>query len=81
MQCDFREGDWDLYFDARTSQSGYVYHYLPEEGREGDWEELHNILLDFLRCYKKKKGTKWKYVRKALASDNMRFQNGMICHN
>lgn len=81
MQCDFREGDWDLYFDARTSQSGYVHRYLPEEGREGDWEELHSILLDFLRCYKKKKGTKWKYVRKELASDNMRFLNGMICHN
>ncbi len=81
MQCDFQEGNWNLYFDARTSQSNYVYRYLPEEGREGDWEELHSILLDFLRYYKKKKGTKWKYVRKVLASDNMRFSNGMICHD
>lgn len=80
MQCDFREGDWDLYFDARTSQSGYVYRYLPEDSQERNWEELHSILLDFLRRYKKKKGTKWKYVRKELASDNMRFLNGMISH-
>lgn len=80
VQCDFREGGWDLYFDARTSQSGYVYRYLPEEGQEGDWEALHDILLDFLRSYKKKRGTKWRYLRKALASDDMRFENGMICH-
>lgn len=78
MQCDFREGGYEVYFDARTSQSGYVYRYLAEEGREGDWEALYDILLYFLRFGKKKRGTKWKYVRKELASDNMRFQNGMI---
>ena len=79
MQCDIREGGYDLYFDARTSQSGYVHRYLPEEGREGDWEALCGLLLHFLRFYKKPRGTKWKYVRKVLASDNMRFVNGMIC--
>ena len=81
MQCDFGDGNWELYFDARTSQSGYVYRYLPEDSQEGNWEELYGILLNFLRYYKKKKGTKWKYIRKELASDNMRFLNGMICHN
>lgn len=79
MQCDSREGGYDLYFDARTSQSGYVHRYLPEEGREGDWAALYDILLYFLQFYKKPRGTKWKYVRKVLASDNMRFVNGMIC--
>ncbi len=79
LQCDFREGGYDLWFDARTSQSGYVYRYLPEEGTEGDWGRLFDLLLDFLRFYKKPKGTKWKYVRKELVSDNMRFVNGMIC--
>lgn len=79
MQCDFEDGRFDLYFDARTSQSGYVYRYLPEEGKAGDWQALYDILLYFLRFYKKPRGTKWKYLRKALASDNMRFQNGMIC--
>lgn len=79
LQCDFREGGYDLYYDARTSQSGYVYRYLPEEGTEGDWGRLYDLLLYFLRFYKKQKGTKWKYVKKELASDNMRFANGMIC--
>ena len=79
MQCDIREGGYDLSFDARTSQSGYVHRYLPEEGREGDREALCGLLLHFLRFYKKPRGTKWKYVRKVLASDNMRFVNGMIC--
>ncbi len=79
MQCDFKEGHFDLYFDARTSQSGYVYRYLPEEDKTEDWQALYDILLYFMRFYKKPRGTKWKYLRKALASDNMRFQNGMIC--
>ena len=79
LQCDFREGGYDLWFDARTSQSGYVYKYLPEEGTEEDWGRLFDLLLYFLRFYKKQKGTKWKYIRKELASDNMRFHNGMIC--
>ncbi len=79
MECDFREEGYDLFFDARTSQSGYVYKYLPEEGQEGNQELLFDILLYFLRFYKKQKGTKWKYLRKTLMSDNMRFQNGMIC--
>lgn len=79
MQVDFREGGYDLYYDARTSQSGYVYRYLPEEGAEGDPDRLYEILLYFLRFYKKQRGTKWKYIRKELASDNMRFVNGMIC--
>ena len=52
--------------DARTSQSGYVYRYCPEEGREKDWRLLYDILLYFLRFYKKQKGTKWKYVQKEL---------------
>lgn len=79
MQCDFPAGGgYDLFFDARTSQSGYVYRYLPEEGREGDWERLNDLLLYFLERGGKMKGTKWKYIRKELASDNMRFVNGMI---
>lgn len=78
MQCDFREDGYDLFFDARTSQSGYVYRYLPEEGRAGDWERLYDILLCFLEKGIKLKKTKWNYVKKELASDNMRFVNGMI---
>ena len=78
LQCDFREGGYDLFFDARTSQSGYVYRYLPEEGQEGDWERLYGLLLYFLEKNGKQKGTKWRYVKKELASDNMRFVNGMI---
>jgi len=78
MQCDFRDGGCDLFFDARTSQSGYVYRYLPEEGLEGDWERLSDILLYLLRNNGKLKKTKWKYIKKELASDNMRFSNGMI---
>lgn len=79
MQCDVREsGGYDLLYDARTSQSGYVYRYLPEEGREEDWETLYDLLLYFLQFYKKRRGTKWKYVKKAMASDNMLFVNGMI---
>ena len=31
--------------DALTSQSGYVYRYCPEEGRERDWRLLYDILL------------------------------------
>ncbi len=78
LQCDFREGGYDLFFDARTSQSGYVYRYLPEEGQEGDWERLYGLLLYFLEKNGKQKGSKWRYVKKELASDNMRFVNGMI---
>ncbi len=78
LQCDFREGGYDLFFDARTSQSGYVYRYLPGEGQEGDWERLYGLLLYFLEKNGKQKGSKWRYVKKELASDNMRFVNGMI---
>lgn len=80
MQCDFGKDGYDLYFDACTSQSGYVYQYLPQESCEGDWELLCEILLYFLWFYKKQRGTKWKYVRKELASDHMRFQDGMLCN-
>lgn len=66
MQCDFRADGCDLYFDACTSQSGYVYWYRPGEGQERDWQLLYDILLYFLRFYKKQKGTKWKYVQKEL---------------
>lgn len=80
MQCDFGKDGYDLYFDAGTSQSGYVYRYLPEESREGDWELLFEILLYFLQFYKKQRGTKWKYIRKELASAQMRYQGGMLCN-
>lgn len=69
MQCDFREGGYGILFDAQTSQSGYVYRYLPEKGRETDWNLLYDILLHFLRFYKKQRGTKWKYVQETMAYD------------
>lgn len=79
LQCDFREDGYDLLFDSRTSQSGYVDRCLPEEGRKGDWELLYDILLYFLRFYKTPKGTRWEHVRTAMASDHIQLQDGMLC--
>ena len=66
--------DWasyELYFDARTSQSGHIYWYRPEEGKERDGGLLYDILLYFLQFSKKQKGTKWKYIQKTLIWDDL----------
>lgn len=79
LQCDFREdGGYDIYFDNRTSQSGYVHRYLPDEGLEGDWGRLYDILLYHLEHNAKLRKTKWKYIKKELVDEDMRFHNGMI---
>ena len=56
----------DQFLHVTDDTSDYVYRYCPEESQERDWQLLYDILLYFLRFYKKQKGTKWKYVQKEL---------------